>query len=438
MEYPTHRGANEEKIAQTLIEASEAVASAHDAVAIFTALLAYAAAPYTRASLAFIQSSADREHIHLLAEADSRGIRASVEQRSWTDYPAYRSLAAKEIVFIESEDDRSADHLNAADRAQMRRRGVGSLLLVPLIANGEVMGVFEIGAADPLEIDGLRLRGLRHLAANAALALYNAVLAREARRSAAALTQQMRSLQTLNRLAVSLDAFADEKALYDFAVEAIVTTLEVDHGGLMLIEGEDAPIGEVVSEYPLTGAVGVKLPMTNNPLFQMVVADLSRPTIVNDAFNNPNVTPETLEVFKAIGIKSIMMVPLIINGHLAGSLGLDLYTTDKIYTPEQAEFAQTLVAQVAIAVENIRLITETRRRADQLQRIAENEALINAITAQLQRTTDISAMLTTAVSELGKALNARRARVRLATESAAKPTAAVNGANGHHGAAAES
>ena len=64
--------------------------------------------------------------------------------------------------------------------------------------------------------------------------------------------------------------------------------------------------------------------------------------------------------------------------------------------------------QLAVAIENAEAYTQSQRQA-------RNEALVNDIATRLQRQTDVQSMLDITLSEMGKALGARRARIRLAT-----------------------
>jgi GAF domain-containing protein len=67
-----------------------------------------------------------------------------------------------------------------------------------------------------------------------------------------------------------------------------------------------------------------------------------------------------------------------------------------------------LVTQFGVVLENIEAYQQS-------QQTARNESLVNDISAQLQRQLDIQGMLNVTAAELGKAIGARRARIRLAT-----------------------
>jgi GAF domain-containing protein len=82
---------------------------------------------------------------------------------------------------------------------------------------------------------------------------------------------------------------------------------------------------------------------------------------------------------------------------------------------------QAVADQVALALENARLFTQTSRRAERERKVLE-------ITSKLRSTNDPQVMLQIAVEELQKALRASRAQVILQ----AKPPepVSVHGGNG--------
>jgi GAF domain-containing protein len=72
-----------------------------------------------------------------------------------------------------------------------------------------------------------------------------------------------------------------------------------------------------------------------------------------------------------------------------------------------------MINQLAVAIEN----AEAYRQS---QRVAQNEALINDIATHFQQHSAVEDMLHIAVDELGRALGARRARIRLSMQADGK------------------
>jgi putative methionine-R-sulfoxide reductase with GAF domain len=116
-------------------------------------------------------------------------------------------------------------------------------------------------------------------------------------------------------------------------------------------------------------------------------------------FDNP-LLPET---------RSEMALPLISRGRLIGALTVQS-TEAGAFSNEDIAVLQTMADQLANAIENARLFEET-------QRLAERERTVSQITSKLRSALDLETILQTAVQELGQALGASEAIVRLGTET---------------------
>ena len=107
-----------------------------------------------------------------------------------------------------------------------------------------------------------------------------------------------------------------------------------------------------------------------------------------------------------------------LRGEVLGELSLQQIDRDRIWTADDVTLLQAVANEVAVAVENVRLIEETENRA-------RREARLNRIAQQLQQTTDIDSILRTAAQELSLALDTSHARAQLG-----KPQAMIQRRNG--------
>ena len=80
------------------------------------------------------------------------------------------------------------------------------------------------------------------------------------------------------------------------------------------------------------------------------------------------------------------------------------------FDENHARLLSTFANQAALAIENARLLEATQARA-------RRERLIREITGKVQGSIDLDTILQTTVQELGKALGASQAVVRLGTEA---------------------
>jgi len=91
--------------------------------------------------------------------------------------------------------------------------------------------------------------------------------------------------------------------------------------------------------------------------------------------------------------KSDLRIPLILRGQEIGSIALQRKDSTR-WTSSEHDLVEKVAAQIALALENSRLLEETRRKASQ-------EQIVNEISARLGRSLDVDTLLQTAARELG-------------------------------------
>lgn len=124
--------------------------------------------------------------------------------------------------------------------------------------------------------------------------------------------------------------------------------------------------------------------------------------------------------------KSEVTVPIALGDKVLGVLDIQ---QNRIYGLGEgdADLLLSISGQVAVALQNARLLAEAQAKAEQ-------EALINQIGQQIQSATTVERAIQIAVREVGRAVNAPQTRVRLGTSPLTSPSndhvVEVNGENG--------
>lgn len=125
---------------------------------------------------------------------------------------------------------------------------------------------------------------------------------------------------------------------------------------------------------------------------------------VQQVMDETNLTPR-----KAIEDEhKTLIVPIKLRDFPIGAIGLTSKEGQRHWSEDEISLIETLSEQFALAAENLRLLEETQRRA-------EREHLVSEITTKLRLSNDPLVILQTAASELRHALNARNARIRIAS-----------------------
>ena len=123
------------------------------------------------------------------------------------------------------------------------------------------------------------------------------------------------------------------------------------------------------------------------------------PIQVDDVQSSPAFQPLSFEA------NSILAVPVKFADTLLGVLNIES-TALAQFDENDEEFVTTLAANMASIISNIRLIEQVRDQVNRQQKLIE-------ITSKIRRSVDIETIMQTSVSEIGNALNARRASINI-------------------------
>jgi len=112
--------------------------------------------------------------------------------------------------------------------------------------------------------------------------------------------------------------------------------------------------------------------------------------------------------------QATLATPIVLRGEVLGALQVGEMSEPRIWSDDDIAFIQSVADQVALALDNARLIEQTQRRA-------QREVQLNRIAQQLRQATGIKAILRTASEELSQALDTSHAQAQLG-----KPTSSSN------------
>ncbi|MGC1817565.1 MAG: GAF domain-containing protein [Casimicrobiaceae bacterium] len=267
----------------------------------------------------------------------------------------------------------------ARHREELGSRLVGkasrSYLGVPILVGGECQGVISVQSTEREGVysdDDRRL--LETIAANVGAALQNARLFKETRE---ALEQQRASGEVLTAISSSI---ADPKPVFDrilescvrlFAGTAITINL-VGDDGLVDIVAYHGPGREQLQQFlerkPLAGDTA-----SGQAIVEGKVVHLP------DVINGKDVPPGTQRACVLIGVKAMMLAPMLWEGRGIGSIGVGRDFAGPFSDKEMA-LLRTFADQAVIAIQNARLFNETR---EALQRQTATSEILRVISSSV-------------------------------------------------------
>ena len=247
---------------------------------------------------------------------------------------------------------------------------------VPLMAkNEQPIGVLALQHYQPNQFSTQDLHFLGNIAYQVTLGVQNVRLYEQTEQSLQQLGAEAERLALINHVSNLTASTLDPQVLYSLAVEEMSHATGADQARLVLFDYE-AGIGFTRAEFP-EGDLTLQVPLTNNATIPWMQQH-RRPLIINDIETNPLVDSFKTTLLE-LGVRRLMLVPLIVKGDLIGSVGIDTLDETKSFTPRDAETCQTIANQVAQALENARLFAETERQATALSsKVGELSVLLEA------------------------------------------------------------
>ena len=167
----------------------------------------------------------------------------------------------------------------------------------------------------------------------------------------------------------SLQIIVDELALATSIGQVGIAMLNEDHTALTVLADRSSSLNT-------DSAVGFVIPLSNNPATQIAIAE-RRPVIVEHATESP-LTASAHEVLRQRGVKTIFILPLVVENEVIGTVGLDVVEEGIELTEEQMRLAETIVYQAATAVQRARLFNETEQARRDAERLYTLSATLNA------------------------------------------------------------
>lgn len=281
--------------------------------------------------------------------------------------------------------------------------GARRVLFVPLIIGNERVGLLQVAdKLDGSDFTDSDARVLSISAGQAAILIDNIRLYRDVDR----LGKEISGLQHIAEIAAGHET---AETLFQQVLAEIVDVMGVEFGGFGILNPET---GDLV--YTNETVIGATLPEpiiydVYSPTFASSVVLSRQPFRSNDVLNDPRTIESYRENLRQLGITSVISVPMIINQRVIGEFFLGNKKLG-IFTEDDQRIVLTIAAQVAAALERVRLSAtvdeDLQARIDQQQALDRISLELNE-TLLLDRILDViraEALRTTATDEVSVVL----------------------------------
>ena len=293
--------------------------------------------------------------------------------------PASRAASTKDFVHVvDLREDPAYREGDPPVVALVDGGGARSLLLVPMLKEGEAIGALSIFRREVRPFTDKQIDLVKSFAAQAVIAIENARLLSELRELLAQQTATAEVLGVISSSPGSLDP------VFKSMLENAARLCEANFGVLVLHEGGDAFRAVAMHNAPPEFAeLRRREPAFRSgaltPLSRMVATKqlLQIADLTEDAAYKTR-DPTVVGFADTTGVRTLLLVPMLKDAEAIGAIAV--YRTEvRPFADKQIELVKNFAAQAVIAIENTRLLTELRQRTTDLTESLEQQTATSEV-----------------------------------------------------------
>ena len=331
----------------------------------------------------------ERDALHLVGTHNTPPPLAEARRRSPIrpdpEGPFGRVLASKTVAHIAdlAAEEVYTDRRHPGAVAAVELGGVRTVLLVPIVKEDELIGVFSLYRQEVRPFADKQIALVQNFASQAVIAIENARLLNDLRQRTSDLTKSLeQQTATANVLRVISSTSTDIQPVLDTIVRTAGELCASEYAALFRLQdghyhaaawnNAAADWAKYHSEHPIR--------VDRGSLVGRTALERSAIHIV-DCLADPEYAMH--EAARLGRQRSMLGVPLLHNGSPIGVIGL-LRTVVKPFTEKQIELVTSFADQAVIAIENARLLSELRESLQEQTATSEVLQVISSSPGDLQ------------------------------------------------------
>jgi GAF domain-containing protein len=249
---------------------------------------------------------------------------------------------------------------------------------VPLVIGGRTIGAVVVQTYEPGQyFSDQDIELLEYVAQHIASALSRARAIDETKRLLAETNERAAELTLINSVQAAIGARLEPQQMYDFVGDKLQKFFDAQVVSIGILDDATGMI-----RFPYVIERGVRLP--DEPIavigFRKQVLTTRKPLVINE-----RVAERAAEVGQPAAIqgeaaKSSVFAPIIVGGRATGVISLQNLDHEHAFSPAHVKLFGTVSASLSVALDNVRLADEMRKRVAELGTV---NSVGQAISAQL-------------------------------------------------------
>jgi GAF domain-containing protein len=280
-------------------------------------------------------------------------------------------------------------------------------VLFPMIVRGEWIGYVNAMYPRQPNLPEKDIRRAEAIIRQAGVAVQGLRNLEQAEHQAQEAQNRSSELAAINRVVTTVVSSFDLEVVLDTVAGELIELFAVQHVGIALMTPDKTGL-KIIADRSANpeeeSALGVEIPLAGNKLTRQVI-ETRRPAVVENAQTNP-LTEPVHEIMRWRQTEVLVLLPLISGRETIGTLGLDIAEKDRVFSDAELKLAETIVAQIATAVQNVRLFEQTEARAQEL-------AILNEISQELTATQSVESILDSFQDYVSRLMEAQDAYITL-------------------------
>ena len=260
--------------------------------------------------------------------------------------------------------------------------GARSLLNVPMLKDGELIGAIGIYRQEVLPFTDKQVALVTNFAAQAVIAIENTRLLNELRES---LEQQTATADVLRAISASP---GELEPVFRTILDSATRICEARFGILQFCEGDEVRISMLHNAPPaFAEAVAARGPFRPGPATAVGRVIATRRLVhiadyaAEEAYRNRE--PAAVRLVEVAGARTVLIVPMLKDDVLVGTIAI--YRQEvRPFAEKQIELLRNFAAQAVIAIENTRLLNELRQSLEQQTATADVLRVISSSPGDLE------------------------------------------------------